>query len=108
MSKKKRAHRSTPIIHTTAWSDLEEAFFASAPPDEPQPIAEPPPFDDELGPAPRRRAMPRPLQRLLNGIQQLIATVAPEGPDRRTVAFVLAAAALLIGLGVSAAVLASR
>ena len=29
-----------------AWTDLEQTFFESAPPDEPQPSAEPEQFDD--------------------------------------------------------------
>jgi len=72
-----RAHRSTPT-QTTAWTDLEQEFFASAPPDEPEPPAEP---------APRRR---------------------PGPPRRRILAIVLGAVVLLIGLGLSAAVLAAR
>jgi hypothetical protein len=84
MSKKKRrAQRPTPT-DTTAWSDLERAFFESAPPDEPQPSAEASSFDDLLEAPARRRRKPR------------------------TVAIVLAAVALLIGLGLSAAVLAAR
>ena len=71
---------------TTAWSDLEQAFFASAPPDEAETPAEPSFFDDLLEvPATRRRPAPR-----------------------RTIAIVVGAIALLIGLGRSAAVLAAR
>lgn len=69
-----------------AWSDLEQEFFASAPPDEAEPPAEPAFFADLLEvPATRRRPAPR-----------------------RTIAIVLGAIALLIGLGLSAAVLAAR
>jgi len=34
------------------WSDLEQAFFASAPPDEPETAAAPERFDDLLAPLP--------------------------------------------------------
>ena len=84
MSKRnRRAQRSTPT-GTTAWSDLERDFFESAPPDEPQAPEEPSSFDDLLEAPTRRRRQPRPI------------------------AIVLAAIALLIGLGLSAAVLAAR
>src|ERR1700722_12935185 len=36
----------------TEWSDLEQAFFASAPPDEPETVAEPERFDDLPAPLP--------------------------------------------------------
>jgi len=35
-----------------AWSDLEQAFFASAPPDNPEPPPDPEPLDDLFPPAP--------------------------------------------------------
>jgi hypothetical protein len=69
-----------------AWSDLERAFFASAPPDEAEPPAAPPFFDDlQEAPATRRRPAPG-----------------------ATIALVLGAIALLIGLGLSAVVLAAH
>ena len=36
----------------SAWSELEHAFFAAAPPDDPEPAAEPLRFDDDTTPAP--------------------------------------------------------
>jgi len=38
----------------SAWTDLEQTFFESAPPDEPQPSAEPEQFDDLIPAAPSR------------------------------------------------------
>ena len=90
-----KAHRFDPIsldgnmskaTETTAWSDLEQAFFASAPPDEAEPPAGPSSFDDLLEvPGTHRRPAPR-----------------------RAIAIVVGAIALLIGLGLSAVVLAAR
>ena len=39
----------------SAWTDLEQTFFESAPPDEPQPSAEPEQFDDLIPAAPLTR-----------------------------------------------------
>jgi hypothetical protein len=36
------------------WTDVEESFFAAAPPEEPQPLGEVPCFDDLPAPPPRR------------------------------------------------------
>jgi hypothetical protein len=58
--KKKRSGRGkrnapqTPALGPE-WSELEQAFFAAAPPEEPQSAAEPELFDDLLELAPSRR-----------------------------------------------------
>jgi hypothetical protein len=63
-SKKQRAQRRRRAAAAVAaaearrsvseWSELELAFFASAPPDEPDPAPPPESFDDLTGPAPQR------------------------------------------------------
>ncbi len=56
------------------WTDLEQAFFDAAPPDEPEAPAEPAHFDDLLAAGPARRPAwewfeptPTKLRRLLEG-----------------------------------------
>jgi hypothetical protein len=89
-----QAHRFNPTpTDATIWTDLEQAFFASAPPEEPERPTEPSFFDDlRETPAPGRR---------------LGAGPAKRGP-RRIIAVVFAAIVSLIGVGLSAAVLAAR
>jgi hypothetical protein len=53
MSKRKRSQK---VAAAAVWSDFELAFFAAAPPDEPQPSVEPVRFEEPGWPAPRRRA----------------------------------------------------
>ena len=89
-----QAHRFSPTPTGPAiWSDLEQAFFASAPTEEPEPPAEPSSFDD-LGESPGPRRGP-------------IAATATRGP-RRIIALIVATIASLISLGLSAAVLTAR
>jgi hypothetical protein len=89
-----QAHRFSPTpTDAGIWSDLEQAFFASAPPEEPESPPEPSSCDDlREPPAPRRSP---------------VATTATRGP-RRIIAVIVAAVASLIGFGLSAAVLAAR
>ena len=102
MSKKKRAQRSKHS-NIQAWSDLEQAFFASAPPDEPQPPEEAVRFDDlesiELG----RAEMPPALRRTLDQISRLMIAISSR-IDRRSITIAVATFMLLVGL--SAAVFA--
>jgi hypothetical protein len=60
----KRNARPTPALGP-AWSELEQAFFAAAPPEEPQSAAEPERFDDLLELAPSRRQPPGAVRRAL-------------------------------------------
>ena len=85
------AHLDVVRLPTPVWSDLEEAFFAAAPPDEPPQAAEPVRFDEDesLPPAPRRRHTPETPRRAL--VEARL--------DWRMVVVRLAAAGLLIGLG---------
>ena len=102
MSKKKRAQKAKPSP-TTVWSDLEQAFFAAAPPDEPQPPAEALCFDD-LGPvAAAGGELPRWLKRTLDEVGRL-GTAISTRLDRRVITIAIATVMLLIGL--SAAVFA--
>jgi hypothetical protein len=91
---KLQAYRFDPTPTTAAiWTDLEQAFFAAAPAEEPEPPAEPSLLDDlEEAPAVSSRRG---------------AATATRGP-RRIIAVIIAAIASLIGLGLSAAVLAGR
>jgi hypothetical protein len=83
----------------SAWTDLEQTFFESAPPDEPQPSAEPEQFDDLIPAAPSRPSWTALLQRL-------IAALSAPRVDLRVVTIGIASVMLLIGL--SAVVFASR
>ena len=82
-----------------AWTELEQTFFASAPPDEPEPASEPEQFDDLIPPAPSRRQWTELAQRL-------VAALSAPRLDFRVVTIAIASVMLLIGL--SAAVFASR
>ena len=84
-----------------AWNDLEQAFFASAPPDEPEPAAEPEQFDDLIPlipPAPSRR-------RWTELGHHVVAALSEPRLDLRLVTIGIASIAFLIGL--SAVVFAS-
>ena len=90
--------------HTaTAWSDLEQEFFASAPPDEAEPPAEAPSFDDLAADEPRRAEMPVALRRTLDEVSRAVAAISTR-VDRRIITIALATMMLLVGL--SAAVFA--
>jgi len=58
MSKRKRSEK---IAAAAAWTDFEQAFFEAAPPDEPEPPAEPLRFEDPASPASGRRLPPQSL-----------------------------------------------
>ena len=77
------------------WSDLEQTFFASAPPDEPEPPAEPDTFDDLVAAMPARRSW----------TERAIAEIAAPRLDRRLITIAIASMMLLLGL--SAVVFAS-
>jgi hypothetical protein len=104
MSKKKRALK---VKHSemTAWSDLEQAFFESAPSDEPQPPAEALSFEDLAADEPPPAGMPAGLRRALDEVSRLISAISTH-VDRRTITIAVATFMLLVGL--SAAVFAGH
>jgi hypothetical protein len=79
------------------WSDLEQTFFASAPPDEPEAPAEPESFDDLI---PAAMVARRDLT------TRVIDALSAPRVDRRIITIAIATVMLLIGL--SAAVFASH
>lgn len=93
-----------------AWSDLEQAFFAAAPPDVPEPAGEAMRFDDlDVGMAPRREA-PVALRRTTAAVRaaiiQVIDALSALSFNRRNITIAIASVMLLIGL--SAVVFARR
>jgi hypothetical protein len=102
MSKKKRAQKAKES-DAAAWSNLEQEFFAAAPPDEAQPPLEAPSFEDLVADEPRRRETPVGLQRALAEVSRLVTAISTR-VDRRTITIALATFMLLVGL--SAAVFA--
>ena len=98
MKTKDRAADGSRRSPESAWTDLEQTFFESAPPDEPQPSAEPEQFDD-LVPA-------APTPQWTELLQRLIAALSAPRVDFRVVTIGIASVMLLIGL--SAVVFASR
>jgi hypothetical protein len=103
MSKKKRAQRVKQQSHIATWNELEQAFFESAPPDEPQPAPEALSFHDLDGDAPRPGEIPVSMQRALDGLSRLVTAITSR-LDRRTITIAVATFMLLVGL--SAAVFA--
>jgi hypothetical protein len=106
MAKHKRSRRhkagATPSSNgpaRTPFSDLEQTFFASAPPDDAEAPAEPERFDDLDDPitalAPRRA-----------WTERVLAAIAAPRLDLRVITIAIASVMLLIGL--SAVVFASR
>jgi hypothetical protein len=124
MAKKKRsrADKKSGAIHSkrtdapasasvaAAWDDLEQSFFASAPPDTAAPPAQPERFDDldEGWAVPiRRRRSRAELRDALGTIRRLAdALVTAPWLNRRNITIALASFMLLVGL--SAVVFASR
>ena len=113
MSKKKRPRsaRRRPVNPSqqpgnARWSDLEQSFFSSAPPDVPGPAVEPERFDDLSPTVTSGPQLPAGLQRLGGAISRLIATLAAPRLSLRNVTIAVASLILLIGL--SAAVFASH
>jgi hypothetical protein len=105
MAKRKRSRKATASAEAQRchsdradWNEVEQAFFASAPPDEPVAIpAES--FEDDLIPARQSRPdLIRLLRRFVDGLSRLEL-------DRRFITIAIATFMLLIGL--SAAVFAS-
>ncbi len=82
-----------------AWTDLEQTFFASAPPDEPEAPSEPEQFDDLIPAAPAR-------PQWTDVARRLVAALSAPRLDFRVITIAIASVLLLIGL--SAAVFASR
>jgi hypothetical protein len=90
------AKRKRPSVLSAVpgpWTDLEQAFFDSAPPDEPEPPAEPFRLDDRLSPSGARvwpqRASTK-VRLILDGSARVL-----EGP---TIWVVLATVSLIVGL----------
>jgi hypothetical protein len=84
------AGRASRQLDRATWSDLDREFFEAAPPDVPEPPAEPPRFDDLLPAAqPDRTASPT---------TRLAAVFAAAGRNRRRLAVGLASVCLLICL----------
>ena len=105
MAKRKRSQKGMARVTSqrglsvnTGFSDVEEAFFASAPPDEPL-IVPPEQFDDDLVPPTSQR---HDWERLLD---QFFAALPIPQLDRRLITIAIASVMLLIGL--SAVVFAS-
>ena len=93
----------------TPWSDVEEAFFASAPPETPTAPAEPERFDDleAVSAVPARHRPRAELHDAFPRLRQLVDTLltAP-WLNRRNITIAIASFMLLVGL--SAVVFASR
>jgi hypothetical protein len=100
MTTRNRGADMLPRLPEPAWTDLEQTFFASAPPDEPEPSAAPDLFDDLVPPAAPSRRQWTELRR------RLVAALTAPRVDLRIVTIALASVMLLIGL--SAVVFASR
>jgi hypothetical protein len=98
MSKRKRSRKVATVA--TAWSDVEEAFFAAAPPDDPAPGPEPLRFDDLVAePSKSEVGTPVPAwwSRLTAELRRLVAT-GRAGSERLAVWVVLATLLVLVGL----------
>jgi len=88
-----------PRTDDTAWSELEQACVAAAPPDDPEPAAEPMRFDDDTTPTPARvRAWTRYLQTLSvvrSAAARFFAPLADRRLDTKVMAAALAATVLV-------------
>lgn len=102
MAKHKRSRRHKADANPSngsakaPWSDLEQSFFASAPPDEPEAPAAPERFEDLV---PVTSAAPP-------WTERVIAAITAPRLDYRIITIAIASFVLLIGL--SAVVFASR
>src|SRR3954452_23493484 len=83
MPKKKRANKNSARIENASrrpehgpWSDLEQAFFAAAPPDAPAPAIAPECFDDLQPSMTSRPALPPGLERLLRLANRVVSTLS--------------------------------
>jgi len=79
---------SSKQLRRDTWSDLEQGFFAAAPPDDPEPPAEAPRFDHLSPAAPPERATWRAARSL--------GAISAAGWSRRRVAVALTSLCLLI------------
>jgi hypothetical protein len=100
-----------PRTDDTAWSELEQAFFAAAPPDDPEPAAEPMRFDDDTTAvaAARGRAWTGYLQTLSvvrSATARLFAAIDVRRLDTKVMAAALAATVLVTALSTRAPSLA--
>jgi hypothetical protein len=101
MAKHKRSRRNKADANSsngsarTPWSDLEQNFFASAPPDEPRAPDEPERFDDLVPALPARP-----------WTERVLAALTAPRLDHRIITIAIASFMFLIGL--SAVVFASR
>ena len=90
----------SPRADESAWSELEHAFFAAAPPDDPEPPAEPLRFDDDAMPGPSRR--PPWTLHIVSAVgaaaTRFVAALAGRRLDTQIVAVALAATALIVSL----------
>jgi hypothetical protein len=92
-NKKPKARSSNRVADSsrrsgeTIWSDLEQAFFASAPPDVAEPLPEPERFDDLVAATPLR-----------SGAGRFAAWPTAQSLGRQSVAIALASVLMLIGL----------
>ena len=75
--KRRTAERALQRSSSPVWTDVEEAFFAAAPPDEPEPAAAPESFDDLGGPAPSVQVRASWLQALLTALRPAFRRRAP-------------------------------
>jgi len=102
MAKHKRSRRHKADANASnaparaPWSDLEQSFFDSAPPDEPQAPAEPERFDDLVPALPAQRAW----------AERVLTAITAPRLDHRIITIAIASVMLLIGL--SAVVFASH
>ena len=92
-----------PRTNDTAWSELEQAFFAAAPPDDPEPAAEPMRFDDETTAAPRYLQT---LSVVRSAAARLFAAIDVRRLDTKVMAAALAATVLVTALSTRAPSLA--
>lgn len=75
MSRKRRPSQLNPS-YVADWNDLEQAFFESAPPDEPEPPAEPARFDDLFPDELARPHGKAALRRALAAARRFVASLA--------------------------------
>lgn len=104
MAKRKRSRKATAGAEAqrcqsdnAAWDEIEQAFFASAPPDDA--VAAPGESFDDLGPATTAQ------RDVIGHLRRFIAALPRPELDRRFITIAVATFMLLIGL--SAAVFAS-
>jgi hypothetical protein len=75
---RRKAERALQRSSSPVWTDVEEAFFAAAPPDEPEPAAAAESFEDLGGPGPPVQVRASWLQSLLGALRTAFRRRAPE------------------------------